>query len=130
MTKTENLTDAAVRQQLMDANGVAPAGMPLPPMAVLSGDTTAPATADRAAIGQFLRLLWPEGPRQMWLCVCHHGGPSQWFGGAASDDASVAAPEAAADYIATRPTNAFVGMCLAGADHGGQKRLRRPEVTA
>jgi len=86
-----------------------------------------PVAADRAEVLEYLRALWPEGPGRLYLCVWHPPGTSRWFGGASTEAASLAALERAADHIAANPTNAYVGMCLAGADHGPHQRLSRKE---
>ena len=87
----------------------------------------APAAADRADIEKFLRLLWPEGPGRLYLCVWHLSGESRWFGGLTNEEASLAAITQAADYIASKPVNCYIGMCLADADHGPHHRLSRKE---
>jgi hypothetical protein len=84
-------------------------------------------TPDRAAVLQYLRRLWPEGPRHLYLYVWRPGAGSRYFGGAATEAASLTLLDEAADYIVTQPVNCYVGMCLADADHGPSHRLSRKE---
>ena len=85
-----------------------------------------PVVADRDATLRFLKLLWPEGPKDNYICVWR-GGVSKWFGGATSESGSLLMLEVAADYIAANPVNCYVGMCLADRDHGSHCRLSRSE---